>query len=169
MLPGRRGDREGGGLQHGRNVRRRWRVASQIRLLIMKPVLHHVAITVNNINESLRWYEDKLGCAFIKRYDDAKMHMALMSFGKFYIELFQLDNSKPLPKYRKELMSDLTVVGTKHICLGVDDIDKTMNMLGTKGVEFTTEPDTSFYGSRYVFFKDCNGILIELSESSRVL
>lgn len=133
----------------------------------MRLNFHHVALTVNNLNESVEWYQNKLGCHVVKRYDKGDMRIALLSLGDFYIELFRFDKTKPLPDFCKELMSDLGVMGTKHIGLLVDDLDGAIIKLKQQGVRFVTDPDATFYGGKYVFFKDCNGILIELYESKQ--
>lgn len=59
-------------------------------------------------------------------------------------------------------MDDLHVIGTKHLCIEVDDLDEFIKQLQSKAVEFATKMDTAGFGGRYIFIKDCNGILIEL-------
>lgn len=55
------------------------------------------------------------------------MHIALMSLGDFYFELFNFEQkTNPLPDYRKDVMNDLHTVGTKHICLRTDDLAGTL-------------------------------------------
>ena len=128
--------------------------------------LHHVALTVNNIDESIEWYKNKLGFNLIHRYEKHGMEIAHLKLGDVRIELFNYgDNTKSLPDYRKELMDDLHVIGTKHLCIEVDDLDKTIIKLKEKGVEFIREIDTAGFGGRYIFIKDCNSILIELYQA----
>lgn len=61
-------------------------------------------------------------------------------------------------------MNDLHVIGTKHLCIQVENLERAVGELKTKGVQFATEIDTAGFGGRYIFFKDCNDILIELYE-----
>lgn len=127
---------------------------------------HHVALTVKNTEESIRRYQDKLGFQIIHKYNKNGMEIILLKLGAIRIELFCFGkNTKPLPDYRKNLMDDLHVVGTKHLCIEVENLDKTVSELKQKRVEFATEVDIAGFGGRYIFLKDCNGILIELYQA----
>lgn len=127
---------------------------------------HHVAFTVRNTEESIRWYEDKLGFEVFHQYNKHGMEITQLRLGDVRIELFCYDqDTKPLPDYRKDLMDDLHVIGTKHLCIEVDNLDETINFLKEKSVEFATEIDTAGFGGRYIFIKDCNGILTELYQA----
>ena len=92
------------------------------------------------------------------------MDIALLEKGGSRLELFHLLDTKSLPKYRQELMDDLAVVGTKHLCFEIINMEGIIRNLQDKHVEFVMKPNTTFYGGRYVIFKDCDGILIELFE-----
>src|SRR3989344_8138763 len=122
---------------------------------------HHIALTVNNLDESIKWYKEKLRFELIHRYKKDDMEFALLSFGKIRIELFNFKNQTlPLPEYRKELISDLHTVGIKHLSLQTDDLEKSISDLKAKGAEFVKEIDSAAFGGHYIFFKDLNGILI---------
>lgn len=127
---------------------------------------HHVALTVNNIEESIQWYKEMLGFEIEHSYDKNGMHFVFMTSGKVRIELFHFEgNNLPLPHHSTDVMKDLHVVGTKHLCIEVDNLDKTIHHLKEKGVVFATEKDTAAFGGEYIFCKDCNGILIELFQN----
>lgn len=129
----------------------------------MKSKPHHAAFTVKNAEESMNWYKEKLGFEVIHRYDRHGMEITQLKLDEVRIELFcYKEETKPLPAYRKKLMDDLHVIGTKHLCIEVEDLDLMIKELKGKGVEFATELDTAGFGGRYIFIKDCNGILIEL-------
>lgn len=132
----------------------------------MKYKPHHVALTVKNTDESIKWYQDKLGFKVIHRYNKHGMEITHIQLGEVRLELFCYgENTKALPDYRNDLMEDLHVIGTKHLCIEVDDIDQTIKKFKDKGVVFTREIDTAGFGGRYIFFKDCNDILIELYQA----
>ena len=131
----------------------------------MEMHMHHVALTVGDIKESASWYEEKLGFKAVHSYSKNGMDIVLMEGAGIHLELLSFgDNTKPLPEYRIDVMSDIHVVGTKHMCLEVADLEDSITQLKNKGVEFTTDIDTAAFGGRYIFFRDCNGILIELRE-----
>jgi len=128
----------------------------------MKFKTHHVALTVKNTDESIEWYKDKLGFEITHRYDKHGMEITQLKKDEAQIELFCYDkNTLPLPEYRKELMSDLHVIGTKHLCIETDDLYGLIKSLNEKGVE-TQAVDSAGFGGKYTFIKDCNDILIEL-------
>lgn len=131
----------------------------------MIKAINHIAITVKNLNESIDWYRDKFAFKLVSKHQYQDMYFALISLKKIKIELFCFNKTtKPLPDYRKKLMNDLAVVGTKHICFDVDNLNSIITKLKNKRVQIIGEPDTSAFGGKYVFVKDCNGILIELYE-----
>ncbi|MDP2671304.1 MAG: VOC family protein [bacterium] len=127
---------------------------------------HHIALTVNNVEESSRWYHEKLGFQTLHHYKKQGMEIILLRLKEVLIELFSFEEStKPLPNYRQTLMEDLHTVGTKHLCIEVENLDKVVKDLKSKGVEFVMETDDAGFGGRYIFFKDCNGILVELYQN----
>ncbi len=127
---------------------------------------HHIALTVNNIDESIAWYKNKLGFEVVHRYEKHGMEIAHIKLGEVRMELFCYgQNTKPLPDYRRDLMEDLHVMGTKHICIEVEDLDLIIKQLKKRGVEIIRKIDTAGFGGRYTFIKDCDDILIELYEA----
>lgn len=125
--------------------------------------LHHVALTVENIGKSVNWYCNIFGFKEAYRYEKGKMQIALLKLDDFYLELFHFKTeTKPLPSHSRDLMSDLSVIGTKHLCIKVGNLDEVVKILRQKAVDFVTETDRAAFGGQFIFLKDCNGILIEL-------
>ena len=132
--------------------------------------VHHVALTVNNTKASVDWYKSKLGFEVIHEYNKHGMEITQLKRDTIRLELFcYRQDTKPLPEYRKALMDDLHVVGTKHLCIEVENLDDMIKELHSRDLEFATEIDTAGFGGRYIFIKDCNGILIELYQDSNTL
>jgi len=127
----------------------------------MKFKPHHVALTVNNMEETVEWYKNNLGFKVTHDYGKYGAKKILLQLDEVRLELFDFDKeNQPLPDYRKDLMEDIHVVGTKHLCIEVEDLDVLVQDLKQKGIE-TRKIDTAGFGGRFTFIKDNNGILIE--------
>lgn len=127
-----------------------------------------MAFTVRSLDESIAWYQQKLGFLLLHRYISDEMQFALLGSGETKLELFYFGSkTEKLPDYRKELISDLHVIGTKHVCFEVSNLKSTLKSLKTKGVQIVTQPDKTAFGGLYAFIKDCNGILIELYQHGK--
>jgi methylmalonyl-CoA/ethylmalonyl-CoA epimerase len=128
--------------------------------------LHHVGISVANLEESIAWYKEMLGFEEVMRMsEDAanKMEIGHIKRGNCYIELFQVEGAKPLPEYRLDPSADLRVHGVKHFGLQVDDALAAVKELKAKGVEIAMGPiDTP--GVCFVFIRDNSGNALELIE-----
>ncbi|MEO6761631.1 MAG: VOC family protein [Candidatus Saccharimonadales bacterium] len=131
---------------------------------VLRP--HHVAFSVSNIEQTENWYAKVFGWSVIKKFENSDFKMSLVgSLDDFNIELFQSKKeSKPLPRYRNEVMSDVAVIGTKHLCLEVTSLEEITSDLLGKDVRLVSDPDEAFYGGRFAFIRDPDGNLIELCE-----
>jgi catechol 2,3-dioxygenase-like lactoylglutathione lyase family enzyme len=128
---------------------------------------HHVGISVANLDESIAWYRDILGFEEVTRMEQGvtedKMSIGHIRRGNCYIELFQVEGSKPLPEYRRDPNADFTVQGLKHFALQVSDVHAALKELKAKGVEVAFGPiDTP--GVNFVFIRDNSGNAFELIE-----
>ncbi len=129
--------------------------------------IHHAAITVRDMEESIAWYARIFGFVAAHRRSTPAFDMTLLELGEARLELFcPKEDAKDLPAHSRNIGSDLEVMGVKHFALEVDDLDTTIADLSVKDVEFVTQPDQAFFGGKYLFIKDCNGILIELFQRS---
>ena len=128
--------------------------------------IHHVALTVSNIEKSIEWYQRNLNAEILGRYEKRGSEIVHLRIGDGQIELFEYgDETQLLPNYRKELESDLRTVGTKHVCFEVSNLINIKQQLENNGVEIATEIDTTRFGGNYFFIKDPDGILIELYQA----
>jgi catechol 2,3-dioxygenase-like lactoylglutathione lyase family enzyme len=128
---------------------------------------HHVAISVANLDESIAWYKEMLGFEEVMRMDQGatikNMIIGHIRRGNCYIELFQVEGSKPLPEYRRDPNADLRVQGLKHFGLQVSDVKAAIKELRAKGVEIAMEPIDS-PGACFAFIRDNSGNAFELIE-----
>ena len=124
---------------------------------------NRVAFTVRDLEESIAWYKEVLGFVLIFRYEKPHIKLVHLKLNEFVLELLEFGGrTATIPNYRKTLNDELHVVGTKHLSIETEDLESSIVDLEKKGVEFASEIDESAAGGRFIFFKDCNGILIEL-------
>ena len=142
----------------------------------------HIGITVSDIERSTTFYRDVLGLEFIgsvtmkgdetDRLFQIKNCVAKIAYlngskGSLAppIELIQFvseDCEIDTPTLRKTSISE--------ICFRVDNIDNVYKDLKAKGVEFLSEPQffdfrkDGFSKSKAVYFKDPDGVILELME-----
>lgn len=128
----------------------------------------HAGISVNNMEESLQWYEKNLDFQLLK--DDGflpplQARICFIQNGTFQIELFEYKQPKPIPEDRLTPNSDLQTVGTKHVAFGVEDLDVWKERFTKNGVDIAHEVEME--GNRVMFIRDCNGVLLELIEQKQ--
>ena len=131
--------------------------------------LHHFGISVANLEETIDWYGEKLGFTVDYRYEIAGLNaqVAFMTLNDFRIEIFEIKDSAPMPESSRNPATDLPIAGLKHIAISVHNIEETVADLESRNVEFLGKvgevPNSN--GEKYIFFRDNNGILIELYQS----
>jgi catechol 2,3-dioxygenase-like lactoylglutathione lyase family enzyme len=141
--------------------------------------MHHVGITVRDLEESLRWYERMFDVRreFVAEgsgpelsravgVPDAKLRFAFLRFGSCVVELLSYDNEREDHYHRSN-----ADVGSTHVCIDVPDLDAAYRDLQAKGVEFLAPPlhidDGPLKGCSFVYFSDPNGVTLELFETAR--
>jgi len=137
--------------------------------------LHHVAMTVPDLDLAAAFYRDALGLAEVRRKSwskDARMDAILgvsdsagrimfLSDGVMGFEFFEF--SAPAGSGER-LPRPATQLGWMHVCLRVDDIAAVWAKLREKGMSFWTEPSLGPTGNIAVYGRDPFGNLIELTQ-----
>jgi methylmalonyl-CoA/ethylmalonyl-CoA epimerase len=124
--------------------------------------IHHVAISVPNIEESVRWYESVFGFTAFNRSEipGLNIKVAHMKGTGFILEIFEAEGAAPLPDDRRIPNRDLMTHGNKHFSLAVKDARKAAIELEKQGVEIAMIAEVD--GTYGVFIRDNDGNLIEI-------
>jgi catechol 2,3-dioxygenase-like lactoylglutathione lyase family enzyme len=139
--------------------------------------MHHVGITVRDMEESLQWYERvfEVEREFIAygsgpelsdalAVPGAKLSFAFLRLGSCVVELLHYDNERELSYDRSN-----ADVGSTHVCINVPDMQQAYEKLQAKGVQFLAPPldidDGPLAGCSFAYFTDPNGVTLELFHS----
>jgi catechol 2,3-dioxygenase-like lactoylglutathione lyase family enzyme len=138
--------------------------------------IHHTGYTVSDLDRSVAFYRDLLGCevvamqekqggylAAIVGYPDAHVRMAHLRVpgDGHVVELFQY-----LAPRGGAVETEPKNVGVSHLCFLTDDLLGVYGRLLAAGVEFVSPPvavDTGINTGGYgLYLRDPDGILVEL-------
>lgn len=120
---------------------------------------HHIAIISSDYAKAKAFYIDKLGFALYREvYRPAqKDYLRMLRKGDTVLELF-IRPDAPARVNNPEAM------GLRHLAFQVEDIVPAVAWLNENGIE--TEPirEDPYNGGRFTFFKDPDGLPLELHE-----
>src|SRR6476620_5236010 len=141
--------------------------------------LHHVGITVKDLDASIRFYHDVLGLPFSNEpspwFDGEELGKAVgvpggalrqvsLLLGDTMLEL--LEYKSPPSQTERPLISNS--LGASHVGFLVDDIHAKKAELEAKGIEFFSDVNVVdegvLAGWRWVYFEDPDGYPLELVE-----
>ena len=120
---------------------------------------HHIAIIVSDYEKANEFYIDKLGFSLVREvYREAQQdYLRMLRFGDTCLELFVKADAP-------QRLSDPEAMGLRHLAFHVEDVEAGEKWLHSLGIE--TEPirEDNVNGGRYLFFKDPDGLPLELHE-----
>lgn len=134
--------------------------------------LHHVGVSVPDIEQALSFYEDTLGFELLWRADidgqDAasdqvigltgvKAKIAMLKAGSAHIELWEYEKPNPASTTIRPCDHAIT-----HFALEVTDIDAEFERLKGAGMTFPAAPAKYDNGSAAIYAKDPFGNTVEL-------
>jgi glyoxylase I family protein len=122
--------------------------------------IHHVAIICSDYEKSKEFYVDLLGFKILeenyrKERDSYKLDIALPNGDQ--IELFSFPN----PPKR---VNNPEAAGMRHLAFNVASIEESVAYLKTKSIDVEPIRIDEFTNKRFTFFKDPDGLPIELYE-----
>ena len=139
--------------------------------------LHHVGITVADLDASIRFYHDVLGLEFANEpspwFDGAELSRGVGVPGAALrqVSLLVGDTTLELLEYRSppsetERPLGSNSRGASHVAFVVEDIEATKAELEAKGIEFYSPVNVVdegvLAGWRWVYFEDPDGYPLEL-------
>jgi len=120
---------------------------------------HHIAVICSDYAKAKEFYIDKLGFSLEKEFyrPASNDYLRMLRLGDTVIELF-IRPDAPARVNNPEAM------GLRHLAFCVDDIVPAVAWLNENGIE--TEPirEDPYNGGRFTFFKDPDGLPLELHE-----
>ena len=120
---------------------------------------HHIAIIASSYEKAKEFYIDKLGFELIREVyrPEADDYLRMLQQGDTVLELF----IKPQAPQR---VTNPEAMGLRHLAFHVEDIEPAVAWLNGLGIE--TEPirEDKVNGGRFTFFKDPDGLPLELHE-----
>lgn len=121
--------------------------------------IHHVAIICSDYRAAKEFYLEKLGLPLVREVyrPERRDYILTLLVGGVEIELFIMEN----PPQR---VTNPEARGLRHLAFRVADIEPVVAWLNEKGIE--TEPIRTdpFTGGRMTFFRDPDGLPLELHE-----
>ena len=122
--------------------------------------IHHVAIICSDYARSKRFYVEILGFEIIRevyREDRRSFKLDLKVGDQYQIELFSFPNPPSRP-------SSPEACGLRHIAFEVQDVKKSARRLSGLGVEVEPIRIDEATNKSFTFFRDPDGLPIEIYE-----
>ena len=120
---------------------------------------HHIAIICSDWSKTKEFYIDKLGFEMYREVyrPEVDDYLRMLRQGDTVLEVF-IKPSNP------ERVNNPEAKGLRHLAFHVEDIEPAVAWLNGMGIE--TEPirEDAVNGGRYTFFKDPDGLPLELHE-----
>ena len=122
--------------------------------------LFHIGIAVKDVDESITFFEEKLGAKLIHRVEMPWIQQisALMSLGDFNLEVMQgTADDSVISKFVKDKGE-----GLHHISVKVDDWESGLEALEGKGLRIIGK--NADMKTAFIHPKTCKGVLVEVTQ-----
>ena len=123
----------------------------------------HTAYRVRDVEASIDFYCNKLGLKEMFRLNRDSGELALI-----YVRVTDTAFIELFPNGKDEVALTSTTRGYAHLCLNVDDMDRTLKELAGRGLETPGEPKRGGDGNVQYWITDPDGNRIELMQMSPV-
>ena len=121
--------------------------------------LHHIAIICSDYEKAKDFYVSKLRLPLIREVyrPERRDYILTLLVGNTEIELFIMEN----PPHR---VTNPEACGLRHLAFHVENIESVINWLNSIGIETEPVRVDPFTGGRMTFFRDPDGLPLELHE-----
>ena len=120
---------------------------------------HHIAVIVSDYEKAREFYIEKLGFSLFREVwrEEQQDYLRMLRMGDTCLELFV----KPDAPSR---VTNPEALGLRHLAFHVENVEEGEKWLHSLGIE--TEPirEDKVNGGRFLFFKDPDGLPLELHE-----
>ena len=137
--------------------------------------IHHVGISVTNLEHSIAFYTELLGMEVaaqpfllsgsdlekVMALPDLQGRMCVVQKGSLLIELFEFAQPRPLTKDENYPVSNH---GISHFGIEVDDVESAYQKLKAAGVRFHSPVMSFQHGIKATYGRDPDGNVFELLE-----
>ena len=127
--------------------------------------IEHIGIAVNNLNESIQYYENILGlkCYSVEEVKDQKVKTAFFMVGQTKIELLEsTDPEGPIGKFIEKKGE-----GIHHLAFATKNLESALTEVEAKGVQLIDKTPRKGAEGLHIGFlhpKSTQGVLTELCE-----
>ena len=120
---------------------------------------HHIAIIASNWDKAREFYIEKLGFEMYREVyrPEADDYLRMLRQGDTVLELF----IKPDAPAR---VNNPEAKGLRHLAFHVENIEPAVAWLNSLGIETEPVREDKCNGGRFTFFKDPDGLPLELHE-----
>ena len=120
---------------------------------------HHIAVICSNYEKSKEFYIDKLGFELYREFyrPEQNDYLRMLRQGDTVIELFVRADAP-------QRVNNPEALGLRHLAFHVEDIEPAVAWLNQRGIETEPVRMDPYNGGRFTFFKDPDGLPLELHE-----
>ena len=120
---------------------------------------HHIAVICSDYAKAREFYIEKLGFELIHEVyrPEQKDYLRMLRQGDTVLELFVRPDAP-------QRVNNPEAMGLRHLAFHVENVEEAVAWLNSRGIE--TEPirEDKYNGGRFTFFKDPDGLPLEVHE-----
>ena len=120
---------------------------------------HHIAVISSDWGKAKEFYMDKLGFTLIREvYRPAQDdYLRMLKLGDTTLELFIRPDAP-------QRVNNPEAMGLRHLAFHAEDIEPVVQWLNSMGIETEPVREDRVNGGRFTFFKDPDGLPLEIHE-----